>query len=157
MVVTASGDALFLGVLLGLAARDALAGGTGVLAGVATIGRWGSSSLAALAGGQAVLGPAGWTGSPAAVAASWAAAAALVLVAPPRILPAVAFGLLAAALVAGPALGDLSAVGPLTLRIGASVVAVAAAWACSQRVPRAVARRAGLAIGAAAAVLAFAG
>ena len=122
LAVTVTGDALFLGVVLGVAALDAVAGATAVLAGIGVLGRWGSTSLAALAGGQAVLGPAGWTGPATAVLSSWAAAAALVLVAPRERVPAAAFGLFAAAVVAGPAVTDVSDVGALALRVVASVV-----------------------------------
>ena len=135
MAATSTGDVLALGVVLGLVAADVLVGATAVLAGLATLARWSSSSLGAVAGGQAVVGAAGWTGPWSSVLSSWAAAAALVLVCP-RGRPAVlAFGLLAAGLVAGPALGGGS-VPHVVLRLVASVVGVATAAYAARAVPR---------------------
>ena len=90
---------------------------------VASSWRWGTTSLEALAGAQAVLGPAGGVGTAAAAAGSWLAAAALVLALgrrpdPVRALPA---GVAAAAVLAGPAPG-----GDLPIRV---IVAIAAAGA----------------------------
>jgi hypothetical protein len=155
ITVTATGDVLLLGVLLGLAALDAVVGAGAVLVGLAALGRWGSTSLAAVAGAQAVLGPAGWTGSATAVLSSWSGALALLLLAPPRLVPVLAFGLAAAELVAGPAVGTGSLGGPLALRVAASAAAVAVAWACAHRVPRGLALRAGLVLAAAAVALGF--
>lgn len=155
MAATATGDALFLGVVLGLAAVDVVVGAAAVLAGLGVLGRWGSSSLAALAGGQAVLGPAGWTGSVAAIVSSWGGALALLLVAPPRLIPVIAFGVTAAELVAGPALGAGNTAAGLALRVAASAAAVAGAWTCTRYVPRRLARPVGVAVAAAAMVLGF--
>ncbi len=164
MVITSTGDALVAGVLVGLAAADLAAGTVGVLVGIAVVGRWGSSTLAALAGGQAVLGAGGWSGPAGMVVSSWAAAAAVVLVCPrggagsastPEV-PAgiVASGLLAAALVAGPAVGrDTGSV--VTLRVVASVVAVAVAVLVIRACPRRVARVAGVIAAVSAAALAI--
>src|SRR5690606_3159957 len=75
------GDALVLGAALALAAWRPLAA-VGVAAAVAASSlRWGTTSLEALAGGQEVLGPAGWVGPTSAAAASWLAAAAVLLAA----------------------------------------------------------------------------
>lgn len=119
--------------------------------------RWGSSSLEAWAGGQAVLGPAGWLEPPAAAAGAWLAAAALVLCAPvpgwrtvvgplvgggtlatvelPRrsvatALASLAVGLAAADVVAGPSLSERPWV-----RIAGAVGGMAAAFVV-QRVRR---------------------
>ncbi len=162
MAVTSTGDVILLGVLLGLAAGDAVAGGVGILAAVAVIGRWGTSSLAALAGAQAVVGSAGWTGSTAAVASSWGGALALVLVCPPGLAPAAAFGATAAQLVAGPALAQSSSVaqgssaGTIALRVLAPLVGAAIALGAARLVPRPVARTGAVVIAALAAALAFA-
>lgn len=154
MAGSSTGDALAAGVLLGLAAGDVVAGVTGVLAGIAVLGRWGSTSLAALAGGQAVMGPAGWTGPPGLVLSSWAAAAAVVVVCPRGAEPALAGGVLAAALVAGPATGR-GTTSVVALRLAASVVAVAAALMLSRAIPRPAARLAGVVAALAAASLAL--
>jgi hypothetical protein len=171
MAATGSGDVFAAAVLLGLAAADVAAGAVGVLVGIAVVGRWGSSSLAALSGGQAVVGAAGWSGPAAMVASSWAAAFAVVLACPRRrpastattdghtgvpLAPVLACGLLAAALVAGPAVGaDPAHV--VALRVGASVVAVVVAavvaGACSRRTARVAALIAAV-VAAAVAVLA---
>jgi hypothetical protein len=163
MAVTATGDALALGVLLGLAAVDVVAGGIGVLVGLAVAGRWGSTALSALAGGQAVVGPAAWSGSAAMVASSWAAALALVLACgrgwPRRSghagLETIAFGSAAALVLAGPAAGR-SPTAALGLRVVATVAAVVACRAASRRLPRETARTAGGVAAALAVALAFA-
>ena len=143
MAATSTGDVLVVGVLLGLVAGDAVVGAVGVVAALATLARWSSSSLTAVAGGQAVLGAAGWTGPPALVMSSWAAAAAVILVSPPGRPPALAFGLVAAGMVAGPALGDGS-VADVVVRLSASAAGVAAAWLAVRAVPRRQAHLAGL-------------
>lgn len=138
MVATSTGDVLVVSVALGLLAADAVVGATALLAGLATVARWSSSSLGALAGGQAVVGAAGWTGPWPSVVSSWVAAVALVLVCPRGRAAPVAFGLAAAALVAGPAVGG--SLGNLTLRVAASAVAVAAAALFARRIPRRLSR-----------------
>ncbi len=164
MAATTSGDALFAGVLLGLAAADVAAGVTGVLVAVSVAGRWGLASLVALAGGQAVVGAAGWSGSPAMVLSSWAAAAAVVLACPrrpkakgaaPASLPgAVACGLFAAALVAGPA-GGWSSTSVVALRVVASVLGTAATLVVARILPRRAARVLGLLAATGAAAIAL--
>jgi len=155
MAVTSTGDLLVVGVLLGLVAADAVVGAVGVVAGMATLGRWSSSSLTALAGGQAVLGAAGWTGSVVLALSSWAAAAGVILVSPEGRPAALAFGLVAAGLVAGPALGDGSG-SDLVVRIVASAIGVAGAWAASRAVPRRLAKVGGLGLAVFALFLAIA-
>src|SRR5438128_1803905 len=82
LVAASTGDVLLLGVLAGVATLDLLTGGVAIGAGLATLLRWGSPSLTAVAGSQAVLGPGGLVGPVVAAASAWLAAAALVLVAP---------------------------------------------------------------------------
>jgi hypothetical protein len=104
---TSRGDSLVLGVLVVLLAGrpTALVAVGGAF--VASAWRWGDSSLEALAGAQAVLGPAGGVGPAPAAAGAWLAAAALVAAAArrPHPLEAAALGAAAAAVLAGPAPG----------------------------------------------------
>jgi hypothetical protein len=160
MALGSTGDVFLLAVLLGLAALDLLSGGVAALAMVSVVGRWGTTSLAALAGGQAVLGAAGWTGTTALVASSWAGAAALVLACPEGWVPAVAFGAAAAQLVAGPALGDGSSAGLVALRVVGPLVGMGLCVAVAQLSRRLFFARtaivaAGGALAAAAAALAL--
>jgi len=124
LAITSSGDALVLAAALGLAAwrpAPALAVSAAL---VATSWRWGSSSLEAVAGAQAVLGPAGWVGPTMAAVGCWLSAVALVAATPglsarvPRAVAAVASGAAAAVVVAGPAPG-----GDIWVRILGTVVA----------------------------------
>lgn len=175
MAATSSGDTLAAGFLLGLAATDLCAGVTGVLVGVAVAGRWGAFSFSALAGGQAVVGPAGWSGTAAMVVSSWAAAAAVLLVCPRRprrsgaaaqsparqgsgagVPPAgaLASGLVAAALVAGPAVGRAT-VSVVALRAAASAIGTIVAVLVVRAVPPRRARVMGLIAAAAAASVAL--
>jgi hypothetical protein len=125
-----------------------------VLAGLAVLGRWGSSSLAALAGGQAVLGAAGWTGRPALVLSSWAAAATLLAACPEGRVQVVAFGLAASAMVAGPEVVGAPA-GTVALRLAGSVAGIAAAAVVARALPRRTARPLALVSAAAAVGLAL--
>jgi hypothetical protein len=155
LVLTSTGDALLVAVALGVAAADRAAFVTVGLAALAVLGRWGTTSLAALAGGQAVIGPAGVTGSAPSVASAWLAAAALVAVAAGRRwLPAtLALGVLAALVVAGPA-----ATSPVdaVVRAAAAVVGASAAALSRRVMPRRLGVAAALALGAAGAGLALA-
>lgn len=155
MAATSTGDVLVVGVLLGLLAADAIVGTTAVVVGLATLARWGSSSLGAVAGGQAVLGAAGFTGPWPSVLSSWAAAAALVLACPRGRAAPLAFGLVAAGLVAGPALGG-SSVADVALRLAASAIGVVAAAFAGRRLRRGLARPAGLELAALAALVVLA-
>ncbi|MCA1657355.1 MAG: hypothetical protein LC713_06565 [Actinobacteria bacterium] len=155
MAVTSTGDVVLLGVLVGLAACDAVAGGVGLLAATGVIGRWGTSSLAALAGGQAVVGAAGWTGSATLVASAWGGALALLLVCPPGLMPAAAFGATAAQLVAGPALAENSSSSTIVLRILVPFAGAGLAFVVSRFVPRPVGRSAAVVVGVVAAGLAL--
>lgn len=80
LALASRGDALVLAGLLAVAAWRPLATAGVVPALVAASWRWGSTSLEALAGAQAVLGPAGLVGPGRAAATSWLAAAAILLV-----------------------------------------------------------------------------
>jgi hypothetical protein len=77
LAATSRGDAAVLGVapLLGALRASAVPGIVAAL--LASSLRWGSTSLEALSGAQAVLGPAGWVGPSSAAAGSWLAAGAL--------------------------------------------------------------------------------
>jgi len=150
MAVSSRGDVLVLALLLGLAAAQLESGVATVLAGVAVLLRWGTTSLGALAGAQAVLGAAGLTGPTPAAMSSWLSAVAIVGAAAPfqtharptddqsrgralLVLAALPFGLAAAAVAAGSGPG-----GNLPLRAAVSVVAVmVAAGAAALRSTRA--------------------
>jgi hypothetical protein len=150
LAIASRGDVFVLALLLGLASRRWTAGlGLTAALAAATL-RWGTPSLGGIAGAQAVLGPAGWTGSGLSVASAWLGATALVLAVPAstpwaiRWGAAAAFGAAAALVVAGPAPG-----GAIGVRVLATVVLVIAAYAASvasNRVTHAVA----LALGGAA-------
>lgn len=150
LAIASRGDAIVVGVLLVVASTRPVTLAAVLPALVASSWRWGSTSLAALAGNQAVLGPAGWVGPSRAATGSWLAAAALVVglssaevrrrpahvhrsrgVAPERVrilAGAAMAGVLAADLVVGPAPG-----GDLPARIGASILGTGA-WAVCSRV-----------------------
>jgi hypothetical protein len=155
MALSSTGDVLVLGVLLGVVAGELTVGVAGVLAGLVVVGRFGSSSLSALAGAQQVVGPAGVTGPALLAGAAWCAAAAVALASPGELLAATAFGLCAADLVAGPAAVPFHG-GPLALRVAASLVAVGIAWFVGGWMPPRLARLAAVAVGAAGVVLVLA-
>lgn len=163
LAVSSHGDALVLALLLVVAAWRAAA--LPVLpALVAVSWRWGSTSLGAWAGAQAVLGPAGVVGPPRAAAACWLAATTVVLTAPAEVggmgapwrrtgapnlggwVMAGTMGAVGACIVAGPALG-----GAVWVRVAATAVGVAIAvvvgWA---RARRPVVRRVSEGLGAVA-------
>ena len=116
-----------------------------VLAASATLVRWGRSSLDAVTGAQAVLGPAVAVGPVLYAASSWSAAAAVLAAAPPG-WRAVPFGLLAGLLASG---GD-----PLPRAAGV-IIGVAGAVAASRFLPRRWAPIVALALGAEAVVVAL--
>jgi len=103
LTATGRGDIWTLAVAFGVSDASALTALVVALAGVATIARTGTAALTDIAGGQAVLGAAGFTGSTVAIAAAWATALSLVLVARDRFTGAV-LGAFAGTLVAGPSL-----------------------------------------------------
>jgi len=156
MALLSSGDVLLLGVLLGIACADLVVGATGVVVGLAVVGRWGTPSLAALAGGQAVVGAAGVTGPTLLAASAWCAAAALALAAPRRPVATVAFGLAAADVVAGPSAVSSGDGGSLAIRVAASLVAVLLAFFAASWIPPRLARAAALVVAVAAALLVLA-
>jgi hypothetical protein len=82
LAVLSRGDVLVLAVLLAVIAWRPLAVIAVGPALVAGGWRWGSTALEAIAGAQAVLGPAGTVGSTASAASAWVAAGAVVLVTP---------------------------------------------------------------------------
>jgi hypothetical protein len=127
LAVSSHGDVVVLAVLLGLGAGRRASGVAVAVALTAALVRWGSPSLGAIAGAQAVLGPAGWTGSSVAVVSAWTGAAALMLAAvsfdrtstTQTVLSVSPFAIAAADVVAGPAPG-----GALAVRVLASVIAI---------------------------------
>jgi hypothetical protein len=147
LLLTSSGDLFIVAALLGLAALDASAAALTGAAFVATLLRWDSSSLAALAGAQAVLGPAVVV-APIAASVSVAAATFAVLSAAPTGPWAVPFGLAAGVVAAGPAATSPSR---FVIRAAAAAVAVGAALLLGQRVDATRRRRLG-AVAAAVAV-----
>lgn len=170
---SSTGSMVLAALLVGLAAADRRAAGAALLAVIATAIRFRTATFDDLAGIQSVLGPAGTVGPATAAASAWAAAVAVVLSARPAVtserrtgsgpsaaildrLPvvpvALACGVLAAALVAGPGPSDLA------VRIGASAVGVVLALAVGLASRRPAVGRlvpwAALAAGVAAVVLA---
>jgi hypothetical protein len=129
LALTSSGEVVLLGVVLGLAAADVATGAVTVVACLALAVRWGATSLDALAGAQAVLGPGGAVGPPSAMAASWCAAGALVL-ASPRGWAALAFGSAAGLGLAGPSPATGGDVG---LRLAAAAAGVVCAVVLARR------------------------
>lgn len=136
LAASSTGSMVLAALLVGVATADRRAAGAALLAVAATAIRFRTASFDDLAGIQSVLGLAGTVGPAAAAASAWCAAAAVLLasrVPPttgPRTValdrlhlagPALACGLLAAALVAGPGPSDLG------VRVLASVLAVVAA------------------------------
>lgn len=169
LAVTSTGSMVLAALLVGVAARDRRSAGAALLAVVATAIRFRTATFDDLAGIQSVLGPAGTVGPATAAASAWLAAAAVVLAARPLArpslpaapgrldrlrdaTPALACGLFAAALVAGPGPSDLG------VRVLASVVGVALAAGVTVIDARTAFGRArpwaALAAGVAAAVLA---
>lgn len=165
LAVLSRGDAIVLALLLAAATwrpLPLLAIGTAL---AATSWRWGSTSLEAWSGAQAVLGPGGWVGPAGAAASSWLAALAVLLAATrplevggmavglgdsgaPNLVGVVlaaAAGVAAAVVVVGPAPG-----GAIAARAVAAIVAVIAALGLSML--RARAGRGGRALDSVAAV-----
>ncbi len=124
LAVLSRGDALVLAALLAAAAWRPLPAVAVASALLATAWRWSSSSLEAIAGAQAVLGPAGWVGPGLAAAGSWLGAVALLAATPgfrdrrAQLVAGAASGAAAAVIVAGPAPG-----GDVWVRVVAGVAA----------------------------------
>lgn len=133
LLLTSSGDGLLAGVLVGLAALDPLAGAVSVLAVLGALARFGDTSLPALAGAQAVLGPAVAVGPLVGAVGSAVAALACLLAVPRRgadvdggpVVP-VLLGLLAGLVAAGPAIAGGWA--DAVVRGCGAAAGVAAAW-----------------------------
>jgi hypothetical protein len=103
LVLVGRGDLLFLGGLLALALAERRSSGAAVLAAAAVAVRWGTTSADTVTGVVTTLGPAVRVGPPHAAAALALAAGALLLAglkAP--LLPRLAAGVAAGAVVAGP-------------------------------------------------------
>ena len=141
---------VLLAALLGVAGGDVLAAAAAAVAALSFAVRWGATSLEAIAGAQAVLGPGGAVAPPVATASAWCAALALLLLSP-RDWRAPAFGLAAAIGVAGP-MGTTGA--DLALRVVASALGVGMALGVGRLLPPAVARPAALVLAVLAGVLA---
>ena len=122
LTATGRGDLWTLAIAFGVADASLATALVVLGAGVATLARSGSAGLGDIAGAQAVLGAAGFTGSVAAVGATWASALSLVVVARHRWASA-GLGLLAGALVAGPSLSG-GAKSVVVCLLGAGVGAV---------------------------------
>lgn len=151
LALAATGDVLLLALLLGVAAATRWSLIAAVGAGLSVLSRWGTTSLAALAGAQHVLGPGLTVGPPRAAAASGLAAVALV-VAPGAPASAPAFAATAALLVAGPAVTTSGGAGDLAIRAGATVLALALTLAARRWAPPRLAGPAAAALGIAAAL-----
>jgi len=136
LAIASRGDVVVLALLLGFGAGRRASGLAAAGALGAAMVRWGSPSLGAIAGAQAVLGPAAWTGSALTVASAVLGAVALVLAAVPlvpdswvtRAACVAPFAAAAAVVAVGPAPG-----GALALRILATVAATALATWLSPR------------------------
>ena len=146
LAISSTGHLFVLGGALILVAATRVGGVAVLLACTAVLVRWGSPSLAAVAGAQAVLGPAVLVGSATAVASTWLASFAIALTARDR-LTAGAFGLAAGAVAAGPTFPHA-----FGTRLLGAAIGVAVAYG-AHRLPR-TAPAAAVAIAAGALVLA---
>jgi len=135
LAVSSRGDVFVLALVLSLGVGRRASAFAASVALISVMVRWGSPSLAAIAGAQAVLGPAGWTGSRAAVASAWLAAIAVIGATRrgPRLLSLASgvsvapFAVAAADVVAGPSIG-----GEIGWRVVATIVAFAVALIVSR-------------------------
>jgi hypothetical protein len=149
LAVLARGDVFALALLLVIVARRPASTAAVLLVGASVLVRWGSTSLDALAGAQAVFGPAAVVGSTMESLAAVCAAAAVVLATPatpwPRwlrpppvaLLVAAPFGATGALIAAGPAPG-----GALVARIAATAAGLLFALLVTRFGTRAIVRRA---------------
>lgn len=124
LVVVSAGHLFVLGGLLALVARSRSGAVAALLAVTAVLVRWGSPSLSAVGGDQAVLGPALNVGSTAAGASAVLAALAIALLAPRPAFVVVALGVVAGAIVAGPELPH-----DVGVRIAGAIAGCAVAYA----------------------------
>ena len=127
LALAGRGSVLVLGGLLAVVAASRLASVSAVVAAVAVQLRWGTASLSAVAGGQAVLGPAVALGSTRAAAAMALAALTVALLAPRPAVLAVAVGVVAGAVAAGPEVPHDMGV-RLAGAAAGTIVALAARW-----------------------------
>ena len=142
---------VLLSVALGLAAGDVVAGAVAAVALCALAVRWGSTSLDAVAGAQAVLGPGGFVGSAGAMLSAWCGGAAVAVIAPAR-WPAAAFGAAAALSVAGPGPGSVE---DMAVRLAGTAAGVAVALVAGRRLPRRAAMVTSVVLASAALALAL--
>lgn len=132
VLLTSAGNGFVAALLLGVAAGPVV-GISAALAVAATVARWGTADLSAVAGDQDVLGAALTVSPVLGALSSGLAAAALLLSAARRridVAAVVACGIGAAALVAGPAPTSAT---DLAVRVVSTVVAVAIALVLSRR------------------------
>jgi hypothetical protein len=141
LVLCGRGDAYLLALLLGVAALDTLAAATAATVATLLLARWGSSSLAATAGAQSVLGL-GFLVGPLLSAVAVVLAGLALLAAAPRDRVAVVFGAASAIVLAGPSFATLP--GAL-VRVLAVAGGGAAAWYGLPLVPDRIRDRARLA------------
>jgi len=147
LLLTSSGDLVLVVTLLGLATLDLFSTGLVAGAAIATLLRWGATSLTAIAGAQAVLGP-GVAVAPVVGMISIAAAAVAIVVAGKPGVTAIPFGLLAALVAAFPAATTPARAG---VRGGAALLGVLLSLLVTSRVNADRRRR----IGAVAVVIAL--
>jgi hypothetical protein len=131
LALSSRGDGLLLAAAVAVAAARPSRALGAAAAVVAALKRWGTTTLGAVAGAQAVLGAAGWTGSAWAVASAWLGASALLLATPDpfagrggAVVAAAPFGATAALVAAGPGPG-----GAVVLRAVVAVIATVLALA----------------------------
>jgi len=119
LALAGRGHLVVLAAALAVVAGRRVATGTIAVVAVAVAVRWGSTSLEAVGGAQAVLGPAALTGPVAGGLSSLLGALALVLVAPGGNLRAASVGAAAGLLAAGP-----GGTGGIAVRVASTVVFV---------------------------------
>lgn len=132
LVLATKGDTVLLSALLGVAALSGAAGAVAGIVALSQLLRWGTTSLGAIAGAQAVLGPAAAVGSTPEALSAALSAAALILASPGGVT-AVPFGLAAGAFAAGPAVGSMD---DAVVRAAAGVAAVGLSVAAGKWLPR---------------------
>lgn len=116
-----TGDGLLAAVLIGLAAADALTGAIAAAAVLGTLARFGSTSLAGIAGAQAVLGPAVAVRPAIGALGSALLALSCIATAPPTAPVAVPLALLAGVVAVGPSATSLPDAALRVLGMGAAL------------------------------------
>ncbi|HVM54014.1 MAG TPA: hypothetical protein VM262_12520 [Acidimicrobiales bacterium] len=127
LVLLSEGHLLVLGVFVAVIAATPAGAATAFLATTAVLLRWGSPSLAAVGGGQAVLGPALVVGDTVAAGSAVLAALAIALLAPRPVVLALALGVVAGAVAVGPEIPHDLGIRIVGAAAGAAV-AVGARW-----------------------------